>query len=337
MTLRGRMNLRLFLFLGLGGSTLFSINATANPSNEDISHLQKLDGQQQQRQQQQQAQQEKQQQQSVDIRLETRQENLFKLPQDESPCYSIKQIKLVDYTSPSQMPSVTSEFEWALTKASKTLKLTLPHCFGRDGLAMLMKQIQNHLIEKGYVTTRVVAQEQELQSGQFLITIIPGTIRNMIVNDTSKRLSFRRLNALTGFTFASGKVLNVRDIEQSLENLKRVPTVDANIEITPSEAEGAAAGESDLMISYAQRFPLRFSISLDDSGASSTGKYQLSGTVSIDNLLSANDLFYTTLTHSIKGKGDDIGKRASKNVAFYYSIPWRYWHLSISHLSLIHI
>jgi len=37
---------------------------------------------------------------------------------------------------------------------------------------------------------------------------------------------------------AQGDLLNIRDIEQGLENLKRVPTADANIELQPGEAMG---------------------------------------------------------------------------------------------------
>lgn len=70
---------------------------------------------------------------------------------------------------------------------------------------------------------------------------------------------------------------------------------------------------------------------MDDSGSKSTGKLQASATLSVDNLFSANDLFYTSFTHSLKQKGDDKGKRASKNLTLYYSIPFGYWNLAFSH------
>ncbi|AHG86466.1 Hemolysin activation/secretion protein [Bibersteinia trehalosi USDA-ARS-USMARC-190] len=213
----------------------------------------------------------------------------------------------------------------------RDLKLTLPHCFGGEGLGILMKQVQNNIIEKGYVTTRVVTEEQDLRGGKLVLTVIIGKVRNTIVADSGNTPRFTKLNALTAFTFAKGDILNVRDIEQSLENLKRVPTVEANIEILPSDDETASVGESDLKISYAQAFPFRLNVGLDDSGSKSTGKWQGSATLSVDNLLSANDLFYASFTHSIKQKGDDKGKRASKNLTLYYAIPFGYWNLAFSH------
>ncbi len=149
--------------------------------------------------------------------------------------------------------------------------------------------------------------------------------------DSGKVPRFTKLHALTGFTFAEGDILNVRDIEQSLENLKRVPTAEANIEILPSSSEKAEVGDSDLKISYSQAFPFRLNLGLDDAGSKSTGKLQTSATLSIDNIFSANDLFYTSFTHSMKQKGDDNGRRASKNLTLYYSVPFGYWQLAFSH------
>lgn len=290
---------------------------------------QQIDSTHQQRQQQYQQAQAEKLQSEADVRLDTTTQERLALPFSESPCYPIHQISLIDYSPDNSLQS--SQFQWAFNNAAKSLKLTLPHCFGGEGLGILMKQIQNKIIGKGYVTTRVVTQEQDLRGGKLVLTVIAGKIRNTLISDSSNVPRFTRLNALTGLTFSSGDVLNIRDIEQSLENLKRVPTVEANIEILPSESDSADVGESDLRIQYSQALPFRLNLGLDDAGSTSTGKWQASGTLSIDNLFSANDLFYTSFTHSIKQKGDDAGRRASKNFSLYYSIPFGYWQLAFSH------
>lgn len=309
--------------LSLISSTLSTV-AFADTLDPQLSNI---DAAQQQRQKQyQQAQADKLQTQP-DIRLDSPHSESLLLSSAESPCYTIHQITLTDYHS----SLLKSQFQWAFDKAAKSLKLTLPHCFGGAGLGILMKQVQNNIIEKGYVTTRVVTEEQDLRDGKLVLTVIPGKVRNTIVADSSYVPRFTRLHALTGLTFHSGDVLNIRDIEQSLENLKRAPTVEANIEILPSESDKAEVGESDLKISYNQAFPFRLNVGLDDAGSTSTGKWQANGTLSIDNIFSANDLFYTSFTHSIKQKGDDRGRRASKNLTLYYSIPFGYWNLAFSH------
>ncbi|WP_040977438.1 ShlB/FhaC/HecB family hemolysin secretion/activation protein [Necropsobacter massiliensis] len=299
-----------------------SITVSANQLPR-LSELNRLDAMEQQRQQQYRQAQQKQLQHQADVRLDTSYQPLS-LSKHESPCYPIHQISLIDYGSHSSK----SQFQWAFDKAVRDLKLTLPHCFGGNGLGILMKQVQNNIIEKGYITTRVVIEEQDLRGGKLNLTVILGKIRNTIVVDSGVVPRFTKLHALTGFTFAKGDLLNVRDIEHSLENLKRVPTAEANIEILPSEADSASVGESDIKISYAQGIPFRLNLGLDDAGSTSTGKYQVSGTFSFDNMLSANDLFYASFTHSLKTHNDDKGKRASKNLTFYYSIPFGYWTLS---------
>lgn len=294
---------------------------------EHFPQLNQFDASEKLRQQQHQQAQQQQLQHEADIRIETPSHQVLSLSNHESPCYPIHQISLTDYGS----TSLTSQFQWAFDKAVDDLKLTLPHCFGGEGLGILMKQVQNNIIDKGYVTTRVVTEEQDLRGGKLNLTVIVGKVRHTLIADSGVVPRFTKLHALTAFTFSTGDILNVRDIEQSLENLKRVPTAEANIEILPSEGNDARVGESDLKIRYAQAFPFRLALGLDDSGSKSTGKLQASATLSVDNIFSANDLFYTTFTHSLKQKGDDKGRRASKNLTLYYSIPFGYWNLAFTH------
>ncbi|AIZ79506.1 ShlB/FhaC/HecB family hemolysin secretion/activation protein [Actinobacillus equuli] len=320
------LNLKPFIYSSF---LTFPVFTLATPTIDPV--LNNLDAVEQQRQQQQAQQREAQFTPQADIRMDTRQDSHLQIPTDESPCYPIHRISLIDYSA--EELNQASQFQWAFNKAVADLKLTLPHCLGGEGLGILMKQTQNNIIEKGYVTTRVVAQEQDLRSGNLVLTVIAGKVRHTLVADGGIVPRFTPLHALTGLTFEKGDILNVRDIEQSLENLKRVPTADANIEILPSEGEGSQVGESDLKISYAQAIPFRLNLGLEDSGSTSTGKWQASATLSWDNIFSANDLFYTSFTHSIKRHSDDKGKRASRNLSFYYSIPFGYWQLTANHSS----
>lgn len=118
-----------------------------------------------------------------DVRLDTTNNERLTLSNHEMPCYSVHRISLVDYsTTPT---SSESQFQWAFDKAAHDLNLILPHCFVGEGLGILMKQIQNRIIEKGYVTTRVVTQEQDLRSGTLTLTVIPGKVGNTLVSDSS--------------------------------------------------------------------------------------------------------------------------------------------------------
>ena len=94
---------------------------------------------------------------------------------------------------------------------------------------------------------------------------------------------------------AQGDILNIRNIEQGLENLKRVPSADANMELVPTDA----VGETDVVIAYKQSLPFHLTLGLDDSGSKSTGRLQGSATFSWDNVLTLNDMFYISGTRSL--------------------------------------
>jgi hemolysin activation/secretion protein len=139
--------------------------------------------------------------------------------------------------------------------------------------------------------------------------------------------SGQRATFLNTLPVRTGQVFNLRDIEQGLENLRRVPTVEADISIEPGENPG----QSELLIRHKQDFPIRMLASLDDSGSTSTGKYQGAFTLSYDNLSTLSDLLYITLLTDVGGRED--GDRGNSGYAVHYSIPWGYSLLSFNSAS----
>lgn len=285
--------------------------------------LQQIDAKNQQRQLQQNNQREQQLKKNTEVKFQINTPQL-KLPEKESPCFPINKISLQDYNLPNQ----PSQFSHLLQKAFNQLTLTFPYCLGGDGLNVVMKQIQNEIIKQGFVTTRVVASAQDLHSGELVLTVVAGKINNIIIQDSSDIPRFSPLSAWTALALNSDELLNIRDIEQSLENLKRLPTAEANIEIVPAKGSDTDIGASDIKISYAQSFPILLAFGLDDSGSTATGKYQGYATLSFDHFFTANDLFYASFTHSLKSGKDDKGKRGTHNLNLHYSFPIGYWLVS---------
>lgn len=241
-----------------------------------------------------------------------------KLPSAETPCFPIEHITLTGEQA--------ERFAWALPAMHGQDDTPLGRCLGAEGINLVLKRIQNALIARGYVTTRVLAPAQDLKSGQLTLTVIPGRIRAIhFAEGTSWRAT--RTNA---FPMNDGDLLNLRDIEQALENFKRVPTAEADIQIVPAEGDDAQPGESDLIVTWRQAFPLRLTLGTDDSGSKATGKYQGNLTVSGDNLLSQNDLFYVTVNHDLTDSNDHHGTRGN---TLHYSLPFGYWQLAYNHSS----
>jgi len=248
------------------------------------------------------------------------------IPDNETPCFTITKIELVGDTA--------NQFQFALNEVlhsskSSAFKPILGRCLGAIGINAIMTRVQNAIIAKGYVTTRVLAAPQDLKNGVLQLTLVPGRVNAIrFTPDSSKRA-----NAWNAVPMSKGDILNLRDIEQALENFKRVPTAEADIQIEPASLDpalkqaSAEPGLSDVVIRYQQRqVPFRVSFNLDDSGSNSTGKYQGGVTLSGDNLLTLNDLFYVNYNHDLGG--GDSGNRGNDGYSAHYSLPWDYWLLS---------
>ena len=121
----------------------------------------------------------------------------------------------------------------------------------------------------GYVTTRVVVEPQNLRSGILVLTVIPGKVGRIQLQDQSAIPFATRGTLWFAMPLAQGDILNIRNIEQGLENLKRVPSADANMELVPTDA----VGETDVVIAYKQSLPFHLTLGLDDSGSKATGRF----------------------------------------------------------------
>lgn len=235
---------------------------------------------------------------------------------DETPCFPIHRVLLQGQSA--------DKFQWALRAVSEKGDFIPGRCLGGKSINVVMRRVQNAIIARGYITTRILAAPQDLTRGELLLTVVPGHIRAIRYTEGSDG---QRAMLFTAIPARSGDILNLRDIEQGLENLKRVPTVEADIQIAPTDN----AGESDLLIVRQQALPLRASFSLDDAGSTATGRYQGTVSLSADNPLSLNDLLYVSAGHSLGGNSNPgDGHKGSENYSAWYSLPWGYWQLSFS-------
>jgi hemolysin activation/secretion protein len=261
-----------------------------------------------------------QQEQTPDVRLQQPQVDSRRLAGNESPCFTITRIDLDG--------AAATEFRWALPAANLlddgSDDPALGRCLGTRDLNEVMKRVQNAIIRRGFITTRVLAAPQDLTQGVLRLTAIPGRIRTVrFADDVEPRAA--KWNAVPA---SSGDLLNLRAIEQALENFKRVPTAEADIQIVPATDPEAQPGESDVVIRWKQGFPIRLSVSADDAGTDATGKYQGGVVLSYDNWWRLNDLFYVSYYHDLGG--GDPGNRGSEGYTVHYSLPFGYWLLGLT-------
>lgn len=246
----------------------------------------------------------------------------IEIPENETPCFVINKIELVGVEAQQFQFALDVVLSQPIQAEVEEPKSILGSCLGVLGINAVMNRVQNAILAKGYITTRVLAAPQDLKTGKLQLTVIPGRISAIRLTPDSSRY----ISPWLALPLAVGDILNLRDIEQGLENLKRVPTAEANFQIEPSS--NGKPGFSDIVIKYQQQFPIRMSLGVDDSGINSTGKYIGSTTLSVDNFLALSDMFYVNYNHDLGG--GDPGYRGSKGYSAYYAIPWDYWLLSAS-------
>lgn len=232
-------------------------------------------------------------------------------PENEVPCLPIREISLTGDTSVA--------FQWALHDLTDGPDPAVGRCLGVDGVNVAARRAERALIERGYITSRIVFREQSLADGRLSLALLPGRIGTIRFAQPDPRA-----NAWNAVPARPGDILNLRDVEQGLENLKRVPSAEADIQIIPAEAPD----QSDLVIVWRQALPFRFNVSLDDSGSRSTGKYQGSTTLSYDHWWTLNDLFYVTLNQDLGG--GHAGDRGTQGHTIHYSVPWDHWLLGFT-------
>ncbi len=191
-------------------------------------------------------------------------------------------------------------------------------CLGRKGITLLIQRVQQALVEQGYITSHVHVPEQDLHTEQLVLQVNEGRVAR-IISETEK--PFPRLV----WAVHEGRILNLRDIEQSSENLQRLPSLQHKIQIEPGEEPGT----SDLVVNIKATRPLRVGLSVDDGGLKTTGKLQGNVTLSWDNPLDLGDFFYIVKGRELGNK--DNGPRSSRNQIMHYSMPWSYWLLGATY------
>lgn len=226
---------------------------------------------------------------------------------DEKPCFVIHQVTLEGRDAlPHWVP------------LPRLANQAVGHCLGVQGINLLMSTLQNRLINHGWVTTRVLAPQQDLRQGELKLLIVPGRVRRVMLTPESSSW----VSLYPTMPAHAGALLDLRDIEQGLENMQRLPGVQARMALRP----GDKPGESDIVIERTQPRFWRVGAWLDDSGTESTGRYQSGVMLALDNPTSLSDLFYLTASRDL----GFAGRKSSKSVAGHYSVPIGYWQLGLT-------
>ena len=204
-----------------------------------------------------------------------------------------------------QLDGVPKEFTFLHKIARKNEQRTVTVA----DITKIRNSLQRKLLDRGFVTSQVYIPEQNVNSGTLQFMVLPGRVEDIRYSTSSAHGPWR-----TAFPVRPGDILNIRDVEQGLEQMKRVSSQSVTMKLLP----GTSVGTSIIELSIKQDKPVHGSISFDNSGLESTGVYQGSFTSSFDQVFRANDTFTMSLSGDLSGSGSiKVTRAASLN----YVIP----------------
>jgi hemolysin activation/secretion protein len=223
-------------------------------------------------------------------------EPITELP-EETHCFFIKEIQVEGLLS-----------DWATSNGEEYLG----QCIGHEAISAYVRLIDQTLLAEGYVTSRAVLPEQNIASGLLVIQIQAGVIEKIVFPDD---YLFIWENAQPMYP---GKVLNLRDIEQAVDQLNRLQSQSVEFKIEP----GSYGGASILVAEVVSKKPWTVNASIDDSGSAQTGRYPVSYGTTLDNAFGVQD----SLSFSgSRARQAETG--ASNSTSFGWSLPMGYWLL----------
>ena len=219
------------------------------------------------------------------------------LPADESVRFHISQITIENRTE-------RFHFLERIARPYKDKELSL------SDINKLIHTMNQSLMARGFSTSRVVVPEQNLSSGELRLVLQLGYINAVRFAEESDTLYWKNL-----FPFRKGDILNVRDIEQGIEQAKRLPSQDISVQLLPSDQPQ----RTDVVLTVKRGKNFYGTISVDDSGLEDTGKLQWYTSVGVDQIFQRNDILRVGMNLDGAQDGYAQGTRGH-NVS--YTIPY---------------
>ena len=180
----------------------------------------------------------------------------------------------------------------------RLLKPYIGQCLGVPQLNELLKVITDRYIEKGLVTSRAYLPQQDLSTGNLKVLVVEGKLEGLKGADGSG-LSDREL--AMSFPGKQGELLNLREIEQMVDQLNRLPSNQAQMELAP----GKEVGGSEVLVKNNPQKPWRAGLSRSNDGQKTTGEQQVGATFDWDSPLGLADQF------SLRGGHDIVSDRTA--------------------------
>lgn len=223
------------------------------------------------------------------------------------PCFDIKSIT---FEGLSDLPDDVVKATQAAAEPF------LDRCLALAQLSELIQSINRLFLDRGFVTTRAFLPEQSLKDGELVIRIVVGDLQGFESDTLTPR------NIRWAFPTGAGDVLNLRDIEQGLDQVNRLRSNNATIDMVPGEK----LGQTIVRVTNEPDYWLGARISVEGDSIQQGDDYRGRVDVFADDLLGINDALILNGNQSLAERSDS----ESYGYGFDYSVPWGYHLFTLS-------
>lgn len=178
----------------------------------------------------------------------------------------------------------------------------LGKCMGVSDIERLMGEVTRHYIERGFITTRAYLPAQDLSSGKLQLLVVEGRIESLRVEGDPEK----RVNLGLTVPARAGDLLNVRDLEQAVDQINAISANKVKLDLVP----GAKPGQTAVVFRNTAGNVATFEGSADNQGSASTGKNGVSGTLTLGGVLGLNEslalTYHSATPHTEQASNDSV-------------------------------
>ena len=227
---------------------------------------------------------------------------------DNSSAASVRLIKGPLYYE-AQKKKIQLDVPNEFTFLRKIIKPFVNRKLTVEDVNRLSTSLNTALIEHGYVTSRIGIPSQSLASGNLQFNLQLGRVESVLYKTYAQPLPWQN-----AFPIREGDILNIRNIEQGIEQMKRIGSQNVSVELEP----GTKPLATNIVLETTKKPSIHGMISIDDSGLKDTGKLQWTAAIGVDRVFNANDSLNLSINRDATQDGEQKG---SRNHAISYSIP----------------
>ena len=137
-------------------------------------------------------------------------------------------------------------------------------CLGVSEIENILSELTRAYVQRGWISARAYLPEQDLSQGHLKILVVEGQLASIRLEDNGAQ-SISIATAAPGLV---GEPLNIRDLEQALDQINRLSSNHATLDMLP----GKDAGDTVVVLRNQPSRRLRLLASFDNHGSESTGQ-----------------------------------------------------------------